>query len=218
VSNRPGRRWYFNLGSSSSSSSLVAEAESSSSFVLIEEIFPNQSKAMNSLSILYSNASPALLSILFVLLFISLAVLSYLFFLSQKPKTFILLGLPSSGKTTLFHRLIHSKSVSTITSQTSNEGVLETHNLIDLAGHARLRSVALDHIPAANGVLLVVDSTLVSREIRPLAELFYSVFRFFYCLDHDTSKRRQEKYTSKSSLYKKRSFISDGQGKDQNRT
>jgi GTPase SAR1 family protein len=157
---------------------------------------------MESLFRLYNDTSPNVLYLLLALISISIIALSYLFHLSRKSKTFVLLGLSASGKTTLFYRLVHSKSVSTTTSQVLNEAPFEKHNLIDLPGHPRLRSMALDHIPIANGIFIVVDSTLVSREIRPLAELFYAVYHSFFILDSDSCECCQEEYSSHGSVYK----------------
>lgn len=92
---------------------------------------------------------------------------------STKRGTAVLLVGPSdAGKTALFARLVHGRAVPSHTSMQPNIGLLPpATRLVDVPGHARLRGQGLaDHLPAAKGVLFVVDASTVARSGPAVAE------------------------------------------------
>lgn len=81
----------------------------------------------------------------------------------RRGKTVILMGSSHAGKTALFHTLVNGKFTPTVTSQQANEADFTSPNyrLIDLPGHEKLRTMALDHLPLADGIIFVIDSNQV---------------------------------------------------------
>ncbi|XP_039277221.1 LOW QUALITY PROTEIN: signal recognition particle receptor subunit beta [Nilaparvata lugens] len=100
---------------------------------------------------------------------------------SRSVKNCILItGLCDSGKTLIYSHLLHSKYVGTHTSIKENIGDYVVKNralrLIDIPGHERLRGRYIDAYKGlARGVIFVVDSVTLQKEIRDAAEFLYTL-------------------------------------------
>jgi len=119
-----------------------------------------------------------------VALFIGLLTLVVLFLWSRKKKYgrgILLCGACDSGKTTLFGQLLQGKPVETYTSMKENSGVLTVAgkrpvNLVDVPGHERIRDSVLDQCAAsARGIVFVVDSGTISKQIRDTTEFLFNI-------------------------------------------
>lgn len=135
------------------------------------------------------NANVALLVAIGVLLaafFVTLLVVRVTLG-GRKRDTIVILGLPGSGKTTLFYQLRDGTSYGgTVTSMEPNEGRFPLHSevsrkgaravhCVDVPGHPRLRPRADDYIPQAAGLVFVVDALDFLPQLRAAAELLYDV-------------------------------------------
>ncbi|RZF44663.1 hypothetical protein LSTR_LSTR000615 [Laodelphax striatellus] len=100
---------------------------------------------------------------------------------SKSVKNCILLtGLCDSGKTLIYSHLLHNKFVATHTSIKENVGDYFIKNrclrLIDIPGHERLRGRYIDTYKGlARGVVFVIDSVTLQKEIRDAAEFLYTL-------------------------------------------
>ncbi|KAK2154051.1 hypothetical protein LSH36_278g03031 [Paralvinella palmiformis] len=100
---------------------------------------------------------------------------------SNKRQGILLAGLCDSGKTLLYSRLVDNRYVDTHTSIKENRGIYrlpgsKSHNLriIDLPGYERLRNTFLDQYkPLARGIIFVIDSSTVIKEIKEVGEYLY---------------------------------------------
>ncbi|TNY17882.1 hypothetical protein DMC30DRAFT_419380 [Rhodotorula diobovata] len=118
-------------------------------------------------------------------------------------RTLLLVGPLASGKTALFSKLVYGHAPQTHTSMKENEAVVKAKwghagddkgdnevegerpaaqplatplHLVDLPGHARLRTRALaQYLPAADGVVFAVDgqSGLTGKNVRDAGEHFH---------------------------------------------
>lgn len=115
-----------------------------------------------------------------------------LFFLwkkkSQKRTDLLFTGLCESGKTLLFSQLLHNVASETFTSISENigeyvaEGSGKSLRVIDIPGHERLRGRFFDQYKkTAKGIVFVVDSVTVQKDIRDVAE--YEPY-FSWCSDY----------------------------------
>jgi len=100
--------------------------------------------------------------------------------LSAKRNSLLITGLCDSGKTTLYARLLTDKYINTQTSIKENIGKLNINgknvNIIDIPGHERLRYNFLEtYKTKAFGLLYVIDSTTVEKDIRDVAEYLFSI-------------------------------------------
>lgn len=89
----------------------------------------------------------------------------------------MLTGLCESGKTLLFSQLLHNTASETFTSIAENigdyvaEGSGKLLRVIDVPGHERLRGRFFDQYKkTAKGIVFVVDSVTVQKDIRDVAE------------------------------------------------
>lgn len=95
---------------------------------------------------------------------------------SQKRTDILLMGLCESGKTLLFSQLLHSVVSETFTSIAENIGQYDPENgsslrIIDIPGHERLRDRFYDQYKnTAKGIVFIVDSITVQKDIRDVAE------------------------------------------------
>lgn len=48
-------------------------------------------------------------------------------------------------------------------------------DIVDMPGHDRIRYRYVDFLPVTRSIVFVVDSTTLSRQIRPVAEYLYDV-------------------------------------------
>lgn len=101
----------------------------------------------------------------------------------------MLTGLCESGKTLIFSQLLHNEARETFTSTAENvgeyniEGSAATLRVIDIPGNERLRGRFFDQYKVtAKGIMFVIDSVTVQKDIRDVAEydIPFSVFFFAY--------------------------------------
>ncbi|EPB81104.1 hypothetical protein HMPREF1544_12189 [Mucor circinelloides 1006PhL] len=113
-----------------------------------------------------------------VLLVVTVIGLS-LFTKKQSKNTVLLLGISDAGKTAMYILLKNGKNRPTVSSMKENEGQITINNkmfeLVDMPGHDRVRYRFADFLPVTRSIVFVIDSTKVSREIRPVAEYLYDV-------------------------------------------
>ncbi|XP_055310583.1 signal recognition particle receptor subunit beta [Sitodiplosis mosellana] len=126
------------------------------------------------------NLTPVYIALFVVLISI------VLFFLwkkkSQKRTDLLLTGLCESGKTLLFSQLVHNTASETFTSIAENvgeyvaEGSGKSLRVIDIPGHERLRGRFFDQYKnTAKGIVFLVDSVTVQKDIRDVADYLYTV-------------------------------------------
>jgi len=93
----------------------------------------------------------------------------------------LICGPCDSGKTTLLAQLVVGKPVETYTSMVHNTNFLEVEgkanlNLVDVPGHERIRGGIVDEFStSARGIMYLVDSNTVSKQIRDVAEFLHSI-------------------------------------------
>lgn len=92
----------------------------------------------------------------------------------------LLMGLSDSGKTLLFVRLAYSQYRQTFTSMKENIEEYITSNktlkIVDLPGQERLRNKFFEqHKSSAKGIVFVIDSINIQKEIRDVAEYLYTI-------------------------------------------
>jgi len=94
----------------------------------------------------------------------------------------LICGACDSGKTTLLSQLVSSKSVETYTSMKENiHPYIDIHGkaplaLVDIPGHERIRGPIVEKwASGARGVIFVVDSNSISKQVRDVTEFLYSV-------------------------------------------
>ncbi|XP_053955414.1 signal recognition particle receptor subunit beta [Anastrepha ludens] len=124
------------------------------------------------------NMTPILLAA--ILGFIVMAIILILRRRSLGRRDFLLIGLSESGKSAIFMQMLHNKFPDTFTSITENVG--EYHSgrmsgrLVDIPGHYRVRDKCFDQYKrSAKGIIFVVDSVTVQKEVRDVADALYSV-------------------------------------------
>ncbi|PVD36613.1 hypothetical protein C0Q70_03598 [Pomacea canaliculata] len=100
----------------------------------------------------------------------------------SKRQGILLTGICDSGKTLLFSRLVYKSFKTTFTSIKVNSGTLKIPEknksipVVDLPGHERLRSQNLDeHKGLARGIIFMVDSGAVQKDIKEVAEYLYTI-------------------------------------------
>ncbi|CEP14664.1 hypothetical protein [Parasitella parasitica] len=95
----------------------------------------------------------------------------------QGKNTILLLGISDAGKTAMYIlQLKNGKHQPTVSSMKENEGQITINNkAMDIPGHDRVRYRFADFLPVTRSIVFVVDSTSVSRQIRPIAEYLYDV-------------------------------------------
>ncbi|KRT78147.1 ADP ribosylation factor [Oryctes borbonicus] len=115
-----------------------------------------------------------------VVIFITLVL--FLIYRSRRTsrRCILLTGLCNSGKTVLYARLVHGRSIETFTSMKENAGeyVINGSSLkiIDIPGHERVRDKFFDKYKVeAKAIVYVVDSTLIQEEICDIAEYLYNI-------------------------------------------
>jgi len=89
-------------------------------------------------------------------------------------------GLCESGKTQLFSRLCYSAEVTSVTSMHTSTAQYnvgkKSLTVVDVPGHERIRYAALDNVKAtAGGVMFLLDSASIQKDLRDVAEFLYSV-------------------------------------------
>nr|XP_014087185.1 signal recognition particle receptor subunit beta [Bactrocera oleae] len=115
-----------------------------------------------------------------VLGFIVMAIILLLRRRSLGRRDFILTGLSESGKSAIFMQMMHKKFPDTFTSITENVGEYRSGRmsgrLVDIPGHYRVRDKCFDQYKrTAKGLIFVVDSVTVQKDVRDVADALYSV-------------------------------------------
>ncbi|XP_011429495.3 signal recognition particle receptor subunit beta [Magallana gigas] len=102
----------------------------------------------------------------------------------NKRQGVLLLGVCDTGKTLMFHKLVFKsdKPLHTVTSISPNSGDYtvpkknKSLKIYDLPGHERLRHQVLDQFRGlARGIVYVIDSTSLQKDIKEVAEFLYTV-------------------------------------------
>ncbi|KAI8370760.1 signal recognition particle receptor subunit beta-like protein [Choanephora cucurbitarum] len=97
----------------------------------------------------------------------------------QNKNTILLLGISDAGKTSMYILLKSGKNHPTVSSMKENEGQLTLSNkifdLVDIPGHDRVRFRYVEFLPVTRSIVFVVDSTTITRKIRPAAEYLYDI-------------------------------------------
>ncbi|KAK5645382.1 hypothetical protein RI129_006682 [Pyrocoelia pectoralis] len=121
-------------------------------------------------------------SLFTILIVFAVSCLFFLFYFRRKSykRGVLLTGLCDSGKTLAFSQLVHGKYVSTQTSMKANVGDYVVKNgsvrIIDIPGHERLRDRFLDQYKTtARGVIYMLDSATVQKDVRDTAEYLYNI-------------------------------------------
>lgn len=106
---------------------------------------------------------------------------------TNREPTFIIAGLPNTGKTSLFNLLTTDSNHATVMSQEPNIAedymLPSSHKnfkfkLIDYPGHAKFRSDLLQTIRESTqlrGLIYVIDATVDPKELTSTAELLYEI-------------------------------------------
>ncbi|XP_043219718.1 signal recognition particle receptor subunit beta-like [Amphibalanus amphitrite] len=120
-----------------------------------------------------------------IIAIIAVVVSTILLFLLLKKRvqqrSVLFLGLCDSGKTLLLSHIGYNTYKNTQTSIKPNEATYSPDGkrrleLVDIPGHERLRQTALDRYKAGTrGLLFVVDSTTVQKQLKDVAEYLYTV-------------------------------------------
>ncbi|KAF5306996.1 hypothetical protein FQR65_LT07219 [Abscondita terminalis] len=129
-----------------------------------------------------SNSITEFQSIITIIVVFAITLILVIFFLKRKSskRGVLLTGLCDSGKTLIFAQLVHGKYVNTQTSMKENLGDYLIKNgtlrLIDIPGHERLRDRYLDQYKSvARGIMYVVDSVTLQKDIKDAAEFLYNI-------------------------------------------
>ncbi|XP_004525235.1 signal recognition particle receptor subunit beta [Ceratitis capitata] len=112
--------------------------------------------------------------------FIVMAIILLLRRRSLGRRDFLLTGLSESGKTAIFMQLMHKKFPSTFISITENVGEYcsgrLSGRLVDIPGHYRVRDKSFNQYKrTAKGIIFVVDSATVQKEIRDVADALHGI-------------------------------------------
>nr|CAG4638019.1 EOG090X0C7N [Chydorus sphaericus] len=121
-----------------------------------------------------------------VALLVGLITLAVLFFLWKRGvrvarRGICMVGLCESGKTLIFSQLVYKKAVDSFTSMKENVSTLNMGSkgvltLVDVPGHERVRTRFLDSYKiTARGIVFVLDSFTLSKDIRDVAEYLYTI-------------------------------------------
>nr|CAG4648847.1 EOG090X0C7N [Polyphemus pediculus] len=121
----------------------------------------------------------------YITIFIGLLTAVILLFLWKRGKinrrSICLVGLCDAGKTLIFTQLIYDKAIETFSSMKENIGFLSISSkgslkLIDVPGHERVRQRFFDsHKSSARGIVFVIDSNTLMKDIRDVAEYLYLI-------------------------------------------
>ncbi|KAB0795475.1 hypothetical protein PPYR_12314 [Photinus pyralis] len=121
-------------------------------------------------------------SMLTILIVFAITCLLFVFYFRRRSykRGVLLTGLCDSGKTLTFSQLVHGKYVNTQTSMKENVGeyIVKSGSVrvIDIPGHERLRDRFFDQYKsAALGVIYMLDSATVQKDIRDTAEYLYNI-------------------------------------------
>ncbi|KAH8365715.1 hypothetical protein KR093_003781 [Drosophila rubida] len=124
------------------------------------------------------NFTPILIALLVG--FIIVAIFVILRRRSAGRRDFLLTGLSEAGKSAVFMQLVHGKFPETFTSIKENIGEYrsgqQTGRLVDIPGHYRVRDKCFElYKRNAKGIVFVVDSVSVQKDIRDVADSLYTI-------------------------------------------
>ena len=108
----------------------------------------------------------------------AIVIIAVLFILHRRRsgrRDLLLMGLCESGKTAIFMQVVCRRFPETFTSITENVGHFVCGRwkgrFVDIPGHYRVRNKYFDtYKKTAKGIIFVVDSVTVQRDIRDVAE------------------------------------------------
>nr|CAG4635026.1 EOG090X0C7N [Alona affinis] len=136
-------------------------------------------------SVLDSTEKDGQLSGFLIALIVGLITIAVLLFLWKRGRVvrrgICLVGLCESGKTLIFSQLIYRKAVESFTSMKENVAVRDIAGkgpltIVDIPGHERVRQRFLDtYKVSARGIVFVLDSFSLSKDIRDVAEYLYTI-------------------------------------------
>ncbi|ESO91220.1 hypothetical protein LOTGIDRAFT_228741 [Lottia gigantea] len=127
---------------------------------------------------------PTVIGILVALLVvvITLVLLAVFKSSSNKRSGILVIGICDAGKTLLYNRLVYGRYANTFTSMKANSSSYTVPNknkslrMLDLPGYDRIRAPILDETKSlARGIIFVVDSSTISKEIKEVAEYLYTI-------------------------------------------
>lgn len=132
--------------------------------------------------LLQDNADSQLMGILVAIFAIIITLVLFAIWRRRKSvgQNIILTGLSDSGKTLIYARLISSKFVQTHTSAKENIGDVvintKTVKIVDIPGDERLHYKFFEKYKlTAKGIVYVIDSVTVQKNIRDVAEYLYNL-------------------------------------------
>ncbi|XP_032672684.1 signal recognition particle receptor subunit beta [Odontomachus brunneus] len=132
--------------------------------------------------LLEQSSNSQLLGILVAVFAIIITLVLFVFWRKRKSagQGILLTGLSDTGKTLIYARLICSKFVKTYTSVKENIGDITINDnslrIVDIPGDERLRSKYFDkYKSSAKGLVYVIDSVTIQKEIRDVAEYLYNL-------------------------------------------
>ncbi|KAJ3055958.1 hypothetical protein HK097_008567 [Rhizophlyctis rosea] len=109
---------------------------------------------------------PLIAAVLSLLLLVIVGAIVYrLKSTDGKRDTFLITGLSDSGKTVLYYRLQHEEEVAKP----------RLVHIVDLPGHEKLRFRFSEFTPITKGIVFILDSTTLNRNIRSVAEYLYDI-------------------------------------------
>ncbi|KAM7357098.1 signal recognition particle receptor beta [Cochliomyia hominivorax] len=124
------------------------------------------------------NMTPILVAM--IVGFIAVALFVILRKRSSARRDFLLTGINEAGKSSIFMRVLHNKFPETFTSIKENVGDYKigglTGRLVDIPGHYRVRDKCFDEYKkTAKGIIFVLDSVTVQKDIRDVADALYTI-------------------------------------------
>ncbi|XP_050715490.1 signal recognition particle receptor subunit beta-like [Eriocheir sinensis] len=143
--------------------------------ISLKETFKNLTPELTEENMMWAQVAAAVLVGL-----VTLVLLWRLLRGSSKRRGVLLMGLCESGKTQMFSQLCHGVDVLSVTSVKESAGTYITGKksltLYDLPGHERIRYSMFDKVKKlARGVIFVVDSSTIQKDVRDVAEFLYNV-------------------------------------------
>ncbi|PPQ91428.1 hypothetical protein CVT25_014316 [Psilocybe cyanescens] len=98
----------------------------------------------------------------------------------SRGNTFLLVGPPDAGKTSILSQLAYSQTLPTQTSMQINSAVVSISSdksirVVDIPGHARLRNQFEEYLPETKVVGFVVDASTISRNAPAVAEHLHHI-------------------------------------------
>uniref|UniRef100_A0A1A9V2Y5 Signal recognition particle receptor subunit beta n=1 Tax=Glossina austeni TaxID=7395 RepID=A0A1A9V2Y5_GLOAU len=170
------------------------------------------------------NMTPVIVAAIIGLIFIALFII--LRKRSSARRDFLLTGLSESGKSAIFMRLLHKKFPDTYVSVKENMGEYKSGGLvgriIDIPGHYRVRDKCFDQYKrTAKGIIFVVDSVTIQKDIRDVADALYTILSdiatlpcsfLVLCSKQDVATAKSVKVL-KQSLEKEMNLVRGTRGK-----